>query len=533
MSFGPLGVQTTRPIVMGRNGIVVAGHHLAAQAGLDMLQSGGNAIDAAIATAAALAVLKPDACGLGSDLFLLYSEARTGKTYALNASGPAPQGATLAEYGASIPEHGLRASAVPGAVHGWENAIARFGRRSLAEVLAPAIALAGNGIPVSMLFARTLEGNRAMLQPFAATTEIFYPHGTAPLAGELLVQNDACHTLEAIVAGGAAAFYDGAFARALEVFARETNAPMRASDLSAYRSEWREPLSAAFRDVELVGQPPVSVGIVALAALKILESTPIATYADGTADFVHTHVEAMKLANADVRGHLGDPAFVTTTAATRLLENGYAERRGQAIDPARAQTFAPGELGAKTASDTSYMAVIDSEGNAVSLLQSIYAIFGSATVVPGTGVLMNNRMTGFSLDPASPNVLAPGKRTLHTLNPLMVRKDGRFLMCLGTPGAAGQVYTNSLLIMRLFERGYNLQRAVEAPRWFVGPDGLLQIESTVGQATLDELTRRGHRLTVLPALHPGVGGAGIVRINPYGVRESGADPRRESYAVAY
>jgi gamma-glutamyltranspeptidase/glutathione hydrolase len=292
-------------------------------------------------------------------------------------------------------------------------------------------------------------------------------------------------------------------------------------------------LSVPFRDVELIGQPPVSLGIVALAALKILEGTPIATYEDASADFIHTHVEAMKLANADVRGHLGDPAFVTSPAATRLLEAEYAAHRGRAIDLHRAQAFTAGELGAKTASDTSYMAVIDADGNAVSLLQSIFAVFGSATVVPGTGVLMNNRMTGFSLDPSSPNVLAPGKRTLHTLNPVMVRKDGRFLMCLGSPGAAGQVYTNSLLIMRLFERGYNLQRAVEAPRWYVWPDGLLQIEDSVGQATLDELTRRGHKLAVLPRLHPGVGGAGVARINEYGVRESGADPRRESYAVAY
>ena len=237
MSFGPLGAQTTRPIVMGRSGIVVAGHHLAAQAGLGMLQSGGNAIDAAIATAAALAILKPDACGLGSDLFLLYSEARTGKTYALNASGPAPLAATLAAYGHAIPEHGLRASSVPGAVHGWENAIARFGRKPLADVLAPAIALAGNGIPVSALFATTLSRNAALLQPFPATTEVFFPRGTAPATGELLVQGDACRTLEAIAAGGAAAFYDGPFAKALDAYARETNAPMRASDLRDYRSE--------------------------------------------------------------------------------------------------------------------------------------------------------------------------------------------------------------------------------------------------------------------------------------------------------
>jgi gamma-glutamyltranspeptidase/glutathione hydrolase len=498
MSFGPLGAQTTRPVVMGRNGVVVAGHHLAAQAGLDMLKSGGNAIDAAIATAAALAVLKPDACGLGSDLFLLYSEARTGKTYALNASGPAPQAATLAEYANGIPEHGLRASAVPGAVHGWENAITRFGRRSLSEALAPAIALAANGIPVSNLFAATLERNAAILQPFPATTEIFFPRGTAPTAGEVLVQGYAARTLEAIAAGGAAAFYAGPFARTLEAYARETNAPMRAGDLRDYRSEWREPAHAAFRDVELIAQPPVSVGIVVLEALKILATTPISTYDDASADFIHTHVEAMKLARINLHTQLSDPAFAT-----------------------------------KIASDTSYMAVIDAEGNAVSLLQSIFAIFGSAAVIPGTGVLMNNRMTGFSLDPTSPNVLAPGKRTLHTLNPLMVHKDGRLLMCLGTPGAAGQVYTNSLLVMRMIERGYGVQRAVEAPRWFVGTDGKLQIEDSVGQATLDELAQRGHQLTILPRLHPGVGGAGVVRINEHGVRESGADPRRESYAVAY
>jgi gamma-glutamyltranspeptidase/glutathione hydrolase len=498
MSFGPLGAQTTRPIVMGRSGIVVAGHHLAAQAGLGMLQSGGNAIDAAIATAAALAILKPDACGLGSDLFLLYSEARTGKTYALNASGPAPLAATLAAYGHAIPEHGLRASSVPGAVHGWENAIARFGRKPLADVLAPAIALAGNGIPVSALFATTLSRNAALLQPFPATTEVFFPRGTAPATGELLVQGDACRTLEAIAAGGAAAFYDGPFAKALDAYARETNAPMRASDLRDYRSEWREPVLGRFRDVELVGQPPVSVGIVVLEALRLLEASPISTYADSSADFIHAHVEAMKRARTNVESHLADPTF-----------------------------------DANTASDTSYTAVIDEEGNAVSLLQSIFAIFGSAAVIPHTGVLMNNRMTGFSLDPRSPNALAPGKRTVHTLNPLMVRKDGRLLMCLGTPGAAGQVYTNVLLVMRLIERGYNLQRAVEAPRWFAGPDGVLQIEDSVGDETLEALAFRGHKLLVLPRLHPSVGGAGIVRINAHGVRESGADPRRESYAVAY
>ena len=410
MSFTPFGAQITRPIVMGRTGTVVAGHHTAAQAGLDLLRAGGNAIDAAIAAAAALAILKPDACGLGSDLFLLYSDGKTGETFALNASGTAPQSAVPAAFGGAIPELGLRASAVPGAVHGWESALARFGRKTLAEVLAPAIALAGGGMAVSQLFASTLARSGELMKKFPATGAIFWPNGRPPAAGDVLVQADASRILEGIAKNGAASFYDGEFAQALDAYSREAGAFLRASDLAAYRSEWREPLQVAYRGVELIAQPPVSVGLVVLECLKILETTAISSYVDASADFIHTHVEAMKLAGADLRGHLADPAFVSPAPIAELLDSAYASRRGREIDPGRAQTFAAGKLEGKPPSDTSYVAVIDGDGNAVSMLQSVFAVFGSGEVVPGTGVLMNNRMTGFSLDPASLNVVAPEKR---------------------------------------------------------------------------------------------------------------------------
>ena len=518
---------------MGRTGTVVAGHHLAAQAGMDLLRSGGNAIDAAIAAAAALAVLKPDACGLGSDLFLLYSDGKTGETYALNASGTSPQAATPAAFGTSIPELGLRASAVPGAIHGWENAVTRFGRRSLIEVLAPAIALAGRGMPVSALFASTLARSGSLMQRFPALSAIFWPNGTPPAAGEMFVQPDACRILEGIAQHGAASFYEGEFARMLDAYSSETNAFLRASDLRSYQSEWREPVRVAYRGVELIAQPPVSVGLVVLECLKILETTAIASYEDGSADFIHTHVEAMKLAGADLRGHIADPAFTSQSPIAQLLDPEYTARRAREIVPDRAQTWAAGVLGGKAPSDTSYVAVIDGDGNAVSMLQSIFAVFGSGEVIPGTGVLMNNRMTGFSLDPNSLNVVAPGKKTLHTLNPHMLRSNGRVTTCLGTPGGPSQTFSNTLMIMRLIERGLDVQQAVEAPRWFVAPTGELNIESSVDQAVRDELVKRGHVLNVEPPLFVTMGGAGIARINGYGVREAAADPRRESYAVAY
>ena len=303
---------------------------------------------------------------------------------------------------------------------------------------------------------------------------------------------------------------------------------MRASDLRGYASEWREPVRVAFHDHELIAQPPVSVGIVVHEALKILEASPIASYADGSADFIHTHVEAMKIAGADLRGHLADPAFTSQAPIAQLLDPAYAARHGfRDIDP-RVRSRSLRATSMRKPRATSYVAVIDGDGNAVSMLQSVFAVLGSGVVIPGTGVLMNNRMTGFSLDPASPNVVAPGKKPLHTLNPHMIRKNGRATICLGTPGGPSQTYSHSLLIMRLLERGLDVQQAVEAPRWFVAPTGELHIESSIDRASPRRSSPARSHARRRSALYVLMGGAGVARINRHGIREAGADPRRES-----
>ncbi|HEY1729760.1 MAG TPA: gamma-glutamyltransferase [Candidatus Baltobacteraceae bacterium] len=530
MSFGTSFAVTTRPTIMGRNAALVAGHQLAAQAGMRMLEAGGNAIDAAIAIAAAAAVLKPDACALGSDLFLLFAQAGTNEVFALNASGAAPRLATRDAFPNGIEHLGLRAASVPGAVDGWYRAIARFGRLTLGEVLAPAIELARSA-PVSALFASTLAKNEDTLRGFPETYRIYYPSGRAPRAGEVLVQTDLARTLEAIASEGPQSFYRGAFAQALDKYAQATGAFLRADDLAGYEAEWREPLRSTYRGYELIGQPPVSVGLAVLEAMQILEHFPVADLEDSSAERIHFQVEAMKIAMSDVRGHLGDPAFVSERAVPELLDRSRSARRAKEIDPAHARNYEPANLFARAGSDTSYAAVVDADGNAVSLLQSVYHIFGCGEVIPGTGTLLNNRMTGFSLDPASPNALEPGKRTMHTLNPLLLRKEGRAAICLGTPGGPSQIYTNMELLTRLIDDRLEPQRAIDAPRWFVTPSGDLNVERSVPSDVRAALAALGHRVVDFPAHSASFGGAGIIAINAANVREAAADPRRETYAL--
>ena len=534
MSFGTAFAQTTRPTIMGRSAAVVAGHQLAAQAGMRMLHEGGNAIDAAIAMAAALTVLKPDACGLGSDLFLLYADAASGEVHALNASGPAPRLASRDKFASgTIEPWGLRAASVPGAVDGWDRALKRFGRMAMRDVLAPAISLARDGSPVSYIFAWTLAKNEPLVAKFAATRGVYYPNGHAFQPGEVLVQADLARTLESIAQEGASGFYRGAFAAGLDRYARATDAFLRAEDLAAYKSEWRQPLHAQYRGYELIGQPPVSVGLAVLEAMQILENFPLTTLSDSSADLIHVQIEAMRIAMTDVRGHIGDPAFVSERALPSLLDRTRAAQRAKEIDPKRAGRFHAADLFAQAGTDTSYAAAIDADGNAVSLLQSVYHVFGCGEMIPGTGTLMNNRMTAFSLDPASPNALEPGKRTLHTLNPLLVRSPGGKVMCLGTPGGPSQVYTNESLLVRVIDYGLELQAAIDAPRWFVTPTGDVQLETSVSAEARIELAARGHRVVDFAPHSRAMGGAGILRINGYGVREAAADPRRETYALAY
>jgi len=371
-----------------------------------------------------------------------------------------------------------------------------------------------------------------VLRRFPETYRVYYPNGRAQRAGEILVQSDLARTLEAIAEQGPQSFYRGEFAQALDKYAESTGALLRAGDLAGYESEWREPLRSNYRGYELIGQPPVSVGIAVLEAMQILEHFPIHDLEDSSAERIHLQVEAMKIAMSDMRGHLGDPTFVSERAVSELLDRNRAALRAKEIDPAQARSYEPASLFAKAGTDTSYAAVVDADGNAVSLLQSVYHVFGCGEVIPGTGTLLNNRMTGFSLDPSSPNVLEPGKRTMHTLNPLLVRKEGRAAICLGTPGGPSQTYTNMELLMRLIDDGLEPQRAIDAPRWFVTPAGELNVERSVSSEARAALAARGHRIAEFPAHSASFGGAGIIVLNAANVREAAADPRRETYALA-
>lgn len=519
-----------RPVIMSRGAVVSSGHWLASAAGIEMLRAGGNAIDAAVATLAALSVLKPEACGLGGDVFMQIYDATTGAVHALNGSGPAPALATIEAYGGAIPQRGPRACAVPGGVGAWEAALTRFGTMTLERVLAPAITLASEGMPVSLHFARVLETGRALILGDRGCTAVFHRGDRLPKYGELFRQPDLANTLAEIARDGAAGFYRGSFARAVDADMRARNGFMRADDLAAYRPEWKEPLHIRYRGYDVYEQPLVSQGIIVLEAAKILEGFPLYDYGERSADFVHLHTEAVKLAIADRRRYLGDPAFVDAPVA-RLLDDAFIAERRRAIDLARANPDPPAADLSPSAGDTSYGCAVDAAGNGVSFIQSVFAPWGAAYVVPGTGAVMNNRMAGFSCDPHHPNALSPGKRTMHTLNTVLVCKDGKLRWLFGTPGAPAQVQSNTQVLTRVIDFGLNPQEAIEAPRsfWDKGLD--LMVETPYGTGVLEELQRRGHRVADVGPWNSVTGGMEMIHINDHGIREAGADPRREGYAV--
>jgi gamma-glutamyltranspeptidase/glutathione hydrolase len=521
-----------RPVVLGRSAAASTGHWLASEAALTIMREGGNAIDGAVAALAVLAVVKPDACALGSDLFLQVFDATTGTVHALNASGPAAALANVAAFGDEIPERGPCAPAVPGAVGGWEAALERFGTLDLARVLAPAIELAREGFPVSLHFAAVVAGAQRLLAADPGLAATFLPGGHVPCYGELVRQPALAETLAAIAGGGAKAFYEGAFARALDADMRKRGGLLRAEDLAAYEAQWRDSLRVNYRGFDVFEQPLISQGVIVLEAVKLLEGFPLERFGDRSADFAHLHTEAVKLAVYDRQRYLGDPAFVDAPVE-RLLDDGFIAERRRAIDLKRANPNPGAGALLESAADTSYGCTVDAQGNGVSFIQSIFQVWGSGYMVPGTGTLMNDRMVGFSLDPSHPNVLAPGKRTMHTLNTVVVCKDGKLKWLLGTPGAPAQVQSNTQLLTRVIDFGHNPQAAVEEPRCFWPRGAELEIESRFNEGTIVELRRRGHDVVDLGPWHAVTGGMEMIHINEHGVRECGADPRREGYAVAY
>ena len=536
------GPRAHRPLIMGRRGAVAANHPLAAQAGLLALQSGGHAVDAAVAVAATLSVVEPMMSGLGGDGFYHVYDRWSGEALVFNGTGPAPGTATPERYAAGIPLSGPLAVSVPGSVGAWGALHARFGRRSWASALEAAIHYARDGFGTTRAYRHFAGEQRSVLAADLRSARAFLRNGDPPAVGTPIVQPDLARTFEALAAEGADGFYRGALARAVAAGMSEAGALVSATDLAAYDPETVRPIEVSYRGYVVREAPPNSMGWVLLQELLLVEPFDLARMGVGSADLVHTLVEAKKLAFADRERWSGDPRAGTAPLET-LLSRTYAARRAAEID-LRKVRVSPVAAGAPAPGDTTYFCVVDGEGNAVSGIQSINSAFGSGVTAGDTGILLNNRMTPWHLEPGHPNRLRPGQRVRHTKNPPMVFKDGELWAVFGTPGGDNQVQVNLQVLTAMIDGGLDPQQAAEMPRWSSTQPGqeanyphacpdALNLEARFAADVREDLTGRGHPVVVLGDLE-GPGSIEIIRLDARtGILMAGSDPRRDGWALAY
>ncbi|NEQ32929.1 MAG: gamma-glutamyltransferase [Leptolyngbya sp. SIO4C5] len=520
--------------------MVVCPHHLASAAGLTILQQGGSAVDAAIAVNAALSVVYPHMTGLGGDSFWLIYSAADSQIYGLNGSGRAGQAVTREFYAQqkleSIPQRGpLAAITVPGTVDAWHQAHQRFGKLDWQQVLQPAIALAEQGYPVTASQARWTRRNQETLAAYPGSQTAFLPEGQPPTAGTHLSNPALAQTLQTLAAEGRDAFYQGRIAQALVSGLQSLGGLLQLADFAQHRSTWVSPISTAYRDYQVYEMPPNTQGLAVLQILNLIEPFNLADIGLNSADYYHLLVEATKLAFADRDRWLSDPDFVDIPVET-LISKAYSDRRRRQISLTQANSYLPGSLGG----DTTYSAVVDSEGNGVSLIQSLYFDFGSGVVPAGTGVILQNRGCFFSLDPNHVNCLEPGKRTFHTLIPAMVTQpDSRLAIVLGTMGGEGQPQTQAALLTRMLDFGLDPQTAIDLPRWLWGrtwgeSSSQLRLEKRIGADIQAQLQQRQHRLSLVPDWSEQMGHAHAIVIDPQtGQLRAGCDPRSDGKALGY
>lgn len=479
-----------------------------------------------------MAVMEPHNSHLGGDAFIQFWDAQAQQALALNGSGDAPSGATCDAMGSEIPLCGIRAAAVPGAVDGWLTALETWGTMTREEVLSPAIALADDGYALPAWQVQILQDNKAMWADFPDSGACLAPDELLP--GATLYQPVLAGTLRQIAAGGRAAFYEGEFAEKLVSYSEENGGFFTKGDLANHHSLILEPLQTTYRGVTVLEQPPVSQGHILLQILNILEGFDVASMHPEGATLIHIMAEAKKLAFADRMAYMGDRAGVPLSA---LLSKDYAAQQRNRINAAQAaERCRAGRLptSGNYGSDTTSLCVVDARGNAVSLIQSVFHRYGCGVVVPSTGVLLNNRMRGFSLDPQNPNCLQAGKKPMHTLNTWMLHKGGRLWAVGGSPGGDVQVQTNAQTISQMIDHERSPQEAIESPKWHVPPDGAeLIVEDRLPLDTCYELRKLGHRLTV-NGPWSGSCASQIIMLDPEtGALFGGSDPRVEGLALGY
>jgi gamma-glutamyltranspeptidase/glutathione hydrolase len=535
----------TRSTVHARHGMVAAAHPLAVQIGVDLLQRGGSAVDAAIGVNAALGFLEPVSCGIGGDLFAIVWDAESRKLYGLNASGRAPLDLTAEKVppdpDGTIPLYSPYAWSVPGAVDGWFELHGRFGRMTMAEVLAPAIRAAREGEPVPQVIAAAWQRGARVFgdKPGFATT--FLPGGKAPAVGEVFRNPALARAYEAIAKGGRDAYYRGPIAEAVVAFSKKQGGFFSMEDFEKHSSEWVEPLSTTYRGVTLYELPPNGQGLAALQMLNILEGFDLAAMGRDSVDFWHTLVEAKKLAYEDRARFYADPAF-SDIPIDGLLSKGYARERAALIDTQRAGERYEAGQPRLARGDTTYLAVADERGNMVSLIQSNYTGFGSGHVVAEWGFGIQNRGGLFNLNLESLNYLEPGKRPFHTIIPAFAMRDGKPWLAFGVMGGDMQPQGHVQILVNLIDFGMNLQEAGDAPRFHHGGSseptgtlmttgGALHLEAGVPEGVRRELFRRGHRLAQTIGSYGGY--QAVARDLETGVYSGASESRKDGCAMGY
>lgn len=536
---------TNRPDVMGPEAAVSSDHPLASAAGIDVLRRGGNAIDAAVTMAAVLAVVRPHMNGVGGDAFALIHPAGTDDVIAMNGSGRAGALATPEFFTAAgddeIPSRGARSVTVPGAVGAWAEALERFGTISLADALAPAIRYAEEGFPVTHRLHDDIADGADVLND--AARAIYLQEGEPPAPGTLLRNPPLAATLRRIAEQGPAAMYGGRIGERIATFLEAEGGHLRVADFAAHTTTWTEPLSTEYMGLRVFALPPNTQGVTLLEQLRMASAmADLAEQMHNGAGYLHRMIEIKRLAFADRDRWIADPEFVDVPVS-RMLDPAYAAERVATIQPGRAADSVSSGIGPSVATpetdapddgDTVYLTAVDSQGNAVSWIQSLFASFGSGLMEPETGVVLQNRGALYTLDPEHPQIVAPGKRPFHTLTPHMAFEGDRLALTFGTPGGDGQTQTLLQVLNNLFLFGMSPQEAVEAPRYRSESGTLVLLEDRIPSDTREALTAMGYRVRTISGWTATFGGAQVIRIHPEsGARIVASDPRREAYGIAF
>lgn len=536
----------SRSVVVARNGMVATSQPLAAQAGLDVLKAGGNAVDAAIAASAVIGLTEPMSCGIGGDLFVIYWDAKAGKLYGLNASGRSPYTLTRDVFKtkqlSEIPESGPLCWSVPGCVDGWDELRRRFGTKGFAELLQPAIGYAEQGFPVSEIIARSWHGATKQLQEWPDSARTYLPNGRAPETGEMFRNPSLANSYRQIAEHGRDAFYRGEIARRIGAFSEQNGGYLSLRDLEDHHSTWVEPVSTNYRGFDVWELPPNGQGIAVLEMLNVLEAYDLNRMGPFSPDYLHLFVEAKKLAFADRARFYSDPDFSKPPVA-ELTSKGYATKQRKRIDPDKAAVDVPPGDPRLAHGDTIYMTVVDRDRNCCSFIQSNFFNFGSQVVPGDVGFVLQNRGMSFALDDSHPNRLEPHKRPFHTIIPAFVTKAGQPWLSFGVMGGDMQPQGHVQVLVNMIDFGMNVQEAGDAARvqhfgsatptgQVMAPGGgTVGVESGIPETTLDVLRKKGHQ--VLRGSGYFGGYQAILIDHKNGVLQGGSDPRKDGCAVGY